>query len=51
MIGPGQSIDTSNDPSTTDYEGELAVVIGKAGKRIRAEAAMGHVFGYTISTT
>lgn len=49
VIGPGQSIDTSNDPtSTTDYEGELAVVIGKTGKRIRPEDAMGHVFGYTI---
>ena len=49
VIGPGQSIDTSNDPtSTTDYEGELAVVIGRAGKRIRIEEAMGHVFGYTI---
>lgn len=34
MIGPGQAIDTANDPTgTTDYEGELAVVIGTAGKR------------------
>ncbi|MGH8957821.1 MAG: fumarylacetoacetate hydrolase family protein [Acidimicrobiia bacterium] len=49
VIGPGQSIDTSNDPSsTTDYEGELAVVIGKSGKRIRPEDALSHVFGYTI---
>lgn len=49
VIGPGQNIDTSNDPtSTTDYEGELAVVIGKSGKRIRTTDAMGHVFGYTI---
>jgi 2-keto-4-pentenoate hydratase/2-oxohepta-3-ene-1,7-dioic acid hydratase in catechol pathway len=49
LIGPRQSIDTSNDPtSTTDYEGELAVVIGRAGKRIRVQEAMGHVFGYTI---
>lgn len=49
VIGPGESIDTSNDPSsTTDYEGELAVVIGKNGKRIQPEDAMSHVFGYTI---
>lgn len=49
VIGPGQAIDTSNDPtSTTDYEGELAVVIGRTGRRIRAEDAMDHVFGYTI---
>ena len=49
VIGPGQAIDTANDPSdTTDYEGELAVVIGTEGKHIPAEAAWGHVFGYTI---
>jgi 2-keto-4-pentenoate hydratase/2-oxohepta-3-ene-1,7-dioic acid hydratase in catechol pathway len=49
IIGPGEAIDTSNDPSsTTDYEGELAVVIGKGGKRIEMERAMEHVFGYTL---
>ena len=31
-----------------DYEAELAVVIGKGGRNIRREDAMGHVFGYTI---
>lgn len=30
-----------------DYEGELAVVIGKPGRHIAREAALGHVFGYT----
>lgn len=30
-----------------DYEGEIAVVIGKAGRCIAAEDAMSHVFGYT----
>jgi 2-keto-4-pentenoate hydratase/2-oxohepta-3-ene-1,7-dioic acid hydratase in catechol pathway len=29
-----------------DYEGELAVVIGKAGRHIRAEHALDHVAGY-----
>lgn len=49
VIGPGQAIDTANDPSgTTDYEGEVAVVIGTPGKRIKAEEAWDHVFGYTI---
>lgn len=49
IIGPGQSIDTSNDPSsTTDYEGELAVVIGTAAKRVDPSLAMKYVFGYTI---
>jgi 2-keto-4-pentenoate hydratase/2-oxohepta-3-ene-1,7-dioic acid hydratase in catechol pathway len=31
-----------------DYEAELAVVIGKPGRGIRAEDAWGHVWGYTI---
>lgn len=49
VIGPGGAIDSGNDPSdTTDYEGELAVVIGAPGKRITAEAAWEHVFGYTV---
>ncbi len=30
-----------------DYEGELAVIIGKPGRHIPKEAALGHVFGYT----
>ncbi|QZA32705.1 fumarylacetoacetate hydrolase family protein [Hydrogenibacillus sp. N12] len=31
-----------------DYEGELAVVIGKSGRDIPPERALEHVFGYTI---
>ncbi|BDG48476.1 fumarylacetoacetate hydrolase family protein [Parageobacillus sp. KH3-4] len=31
-----------------DYEGELAVVIGKRGKALRKEEALDYVFGYTI---
>jgi 2-keto-4-pentenoate hydratase/2-oxohepta-3-ene-1,7-dioic acid hydratase in catechol pathway len=31
-----------------DYEGELAVVIGKRGKGIRKEEVYDHVFGYTL---
>ncbi len=31
-----------------DYEAELAVVIGKGGRNITRDQAMGHVFGYTI---
>jgi len=30
-----------------DYEGELGVVIGRRGQRIKAEDALAHVFGYT----
>ena len=31
-----------------DYEGELGVVIGRAGKAISKEDALDHVFGYTV---
>jgi len=31
-----------------DYEGELAVVIGKGGRRIAREQAMAHIAGYAI---
>ena len=49
IVGPGDSIDVSMDPSgTSDYEGELGVVIGTGGHRIAAAGAMAHVFGYTV---
>lgn len=37
-------------PETTrfDYEGELAVIIGKGGRRISRETALGHVAGYAV---
>jgi 2-keto-4-pentenoate hydratase/2-oxohepta-3-ene-1,7-dioic acid hydratase in catechol pathway len=49
IIGPDEPIVAANDPlGTTDYEGELAVVIGPGGRRIPRERAHDHVFGYTI---
>ena len=49
MIGPGDPIPSSNDyTNSTDYEGELTVVIGEGGRNIRNEDAYRHVYGYTI---
>jgi 2-keto-4-pentenoate hydratase/2-oxohepta-3-ene-1,7-dioic acid hydratase in catechol pathway len=49
VIGPGETIPGHLDPTkSVDYEGELAVVIGKGGRGIAAADALGHVFGYTI---
>ena len=49
VIGPGDAIDTANDPTgTTDYEGELGVVIGRTARAVAESAAFEHVFGYTI---
>jgi len=33
-------------PNGLDYEGEIAIVIGRGGRRIRAEQAFSHVFGF-----
>jgi 2-keto-4-pentenoate hydratase/2-oxohepta-3-ene-1,7-dioic acid hydratase in catechol pathway len=49
VIAPGEAIAIPAGVSTAiDYEVELAVVIGRGGKRIPREAAMQHVWGYTI---
>ena len=49
IIGPDEAIVASNDPlSTTDYEGELGVVIGPGGRNIAADDAYDHVYGYTV---
>lgn len=33
---------------SADYEGEIGVIVGKTGFRIREEDAMDYVWGYTI---
>ncbi|AOR79232.1 fumarylacetoacetate hydrolase family protein [Novosphingobium resinovorum] len=49
VAAPGSVIPGHLDPTASvDYEGELAVVIGKGGRGIAKAKAMEHVFGYTI---
>jgi len=49
VVGPGIAIDTANDPlGTTDYEGEMAFVMGATARFVPRERAMEHVYGYTI---
>eukprot|EP00249_Psilotum_nudum_P016140 c25676_g1_i1 orf=446-1570(-) len=49
VIGPGDIIQYPHKISSqVDYEAELAVIIGKAGRCIKKESAMSYVFGYTI---
>ena len=49
VIGPDESIVLANDPTgTTDYEGEMAVVIGRTSRNIAPDEALDHVFGWTI---
>ncbi|RZO92583.1 MAG: FAA hydrolase family protein [alpha proteobacterium HIMB114] len=49
VIGPNDKIETKNDETkTTDYEGELGVIIGKRAKSISKANAFDIIFGYTI---
>jgi 2-keto-4-pentenoate hydratase/2-oxohepta-3-ene-1,7-dioic acid hydratase in catechol pathway len=49
VIGPGAPIPSHLDPTNSvDYEGELAVIIGRGGRGIKSADAFEHVFGYTI---
>lgn len=49
VVGPGAPIVLANDPSdSTDYEGELGVVIGSTARGVTKQDALSHVFGYTV---
>jgi len=48
IIGPGAGIPILPHNRALDWEGELAVVIGRGGRGIRADQALDHVLGYTI---
>ena len=47
VIGPGQTIRLPEMSERVDYEGELAVVVGRAACRIRQEEAAEYILGYT----
>lgn len=47
IIGPQDPIVYPHDVSQLDYEAELAVVIGKGGRRIDEADATDHILGYT----
>ncbi|MFJ4224903.1 fumarylacetoacetate hydrolase family protein [Microbacterium sp. NPDC089695] len=49
VIGPGDAIIRPAISEQTEYEGELAVVIGRVAKNVAAADALDHVLGYTIA--
>lgn len=49
LIGPDDPILIPRSSKKVDWEVELAVVIGRKGKYIKKDEAMGYVAGYTIS--
>lgn len=49
LIGASDPIQLPVESQQVDWEGELAVVIGKAGRRISEEDAFDHVLGFTVA--
>lgn len=47
QVGHGQAMIKPPESDRFDFEGELAVIIGKAGRRIAENAALDHVAGYS----
>ncbi|MEO8685825.1 MAG: fumarylacetoacetate hydrolase family protein, partial [Devosia sp.] len=48
VVGSGQGIEKPKISEQLDYEGELAIVIGKEGRHIPRERAFEHIFGMTL---
>jgi 2-keto-4-pentenoate hydratase/2-oxohepta-3-ene-1,7-dioic acid hydratase in catechol pathway len=49
VIGPGDTIPLPSISHRVDYEGELAVVIGRLARSVRAEEAFRYILGYTCA--
>ena len=47
VIGAGEAIRVPAGSEQVDYEAELAFVVGRTAKNVKAADAMKHVFGYT----
>ncbi len=48
LTGASGPVILPSNSAQVDYEGELAVIIGRTAKRVTRDAAMVHVGGYTI---
>lgn len=49
FVGHGQALIRPPESEQLDYEGEIAIVIGKAGRRIAEAAAYDHIAGMTLA--
>jgi 2-keto-4-pentenoate hydratase/2-oxohepta-3-ene-1,7-dioic acid hydratase in catechol pathway len=48
IIGPGERIVLPAVSSEVDYEAELVIVVGKRGRHLTVNNALGYVAGYTV---
>lgn len=46
VVGHGRPVERTRLSERFDFEAELAVVLGRAGRHVTAEQALGHVAGY-----
>jgi 2-keto-4-pentenoate hydratase/2-oxohepta-3-ene-1,7-dioic acid hydratase in catechol pathway len=49
VIGPGEPIVYPRQAKTVDYEGELAVIIGRPTRRVPEDTALEYILGYTCA--
>jgi len=49
VAGPGEAIVYPREGKNVHFEAELAVVVGRAGRRIATAQALDHVLGYTCA--
>lgn len=49
VIGPGDAVVRPWQSAETHFEGELAVVIGRVARNVRAADAAEYIFGYTVA--
>jgi 2-keto-4-pentenoate hydratase/2-oxohepta-3-ene-1,7-dioic acid hydratase in catechol pathway len=47
VIGPGQAIEIAHPGNRTDFEAELAVVVGRRTRDVEEARALDHVLGFT----
>jgi 2-keto-4-pentenoate hydratase/2-oxohepta-3-ene-1,7-dioic acid hydratase in catechol pathway len=48
FVGHGVPVERPKVSTQLDYEGEIVMVIGKGGRHIPREQALGHIFGFTL---
>jgi len=48
LVGHGENILRPKVSEQFDYEGEIVLVIGKAGRNVAREKALSHIFGMTL---
>lgn len=49
LVAPDGVIRKPRESDQLDYEAELAVIVGRAGRRIRDDDALDHVLGYAVA--